>query len=71
MSAITKIVADIIEKEAARKRFDLGSGVVCTLKETKDGMGFEINLQGFFRSGNDIERTAKDIQNAWEKIDID
>jgi len=71
MSKIIKIASDIFEKEAANKRFNLGPGVVCTLKTTKDNQGFEINLSGSFRSGNDLEQTVKDIQDAWSKIDID
>lgn len=71
MSKISKIASAIFEKEAASKRFNLGPGVVCTLKTTKDKQGFEIELSGSFRSGNDIEQTAKDIQDAWDKIDID
>jgi hypothetical protein len=71
VSKVAKIASAIFEKEAASKRFDLGPGVVCTLKETKDKQGFEINLSGSFRSGNDLEQTVKDIEDAWSKIDID
>jgi len=53
------------------KRFDLGSGTICSLKETKDGQGFEISLQGSFRSGNSLEETQKQLETFWKTFDID
>jgi hypothetical protein len=62
---------DIIMKEASMKRFNLGAGVTCSLKETKDGQGFEIELKGSFRSGDSIEDTQKQIERFWKTLDID
>lgn len=69
MFNIKKVANDIVT--AAGKRFDLGPGVMGSIRETDDGQGFEIDIQGSFRSGNDIDKTIKDLQEAWKKIDID
>ena len=69
MKNLEKIAEQVIS--AAVKRFDLGAGVVCSLKETKDGQGFEIELKGSFRSGNSIEDTQKEIEKFWKTLDID
>jgi len=65
-------MASEIEKEAGSKKFNLGVDTVAYLKDTKDGQGIEIKIQGTFRHGgismNDI---FKELQKAWKKIDID
>ena len=57
------------KKETLTK--EIGPGVACKLTETEDKMGFEIRMEGSFRSGNDIKKTMEDIEKAWGKIDID
>ena len=52
--------------------YDLGSGgVVMSIKLTKDGQGFEIKIDGSFRSGDSLEDTVKQIKDFWNKLDID
>jgi len=69
-SNLDKIVDDII-KSASIKRINLGPGVQMSIKDTKDGQGFEIKIEGTFRSGNDMEKTIEEIQYFWNKLDID
>ena len=45
--------------------------VVCTIKSTKDGQGFDVSIKGTFRSGDSIEDTITKLKQMWKKIDID
>jgi hypothetical protein len=69
MKNINKITKEILASNS--KRFYLGSGVICYLKETKDEQGFKIKLEGSFRSGNSIEDTQKQLEKFWNTLDID
>ena len=54
------------------RNYDLGgSGVVMSIRSTKDEQGFEIKMVGSFRSGDSLEDTVKQIKDFWEKLDID
>lgn len=70
MTNVDKIAEDIIKSSAKGKRFDLGPGVEGYIKETADKIGFEIKIEGTFQSGDDIDKTIKDLQNAWKTVDI-
>jgi hypothetical protein len=69
MKNLNNIVNEIVT--AAVKTVDLGPGVVCSIKTTKDEQGFEINIKGTFRSGDPLEETVKQLQDFWKKLDID
>jgi hypothetical protein len=70
MKNINKIVDEIV-KSAANKRINLGPGIQMSIKDTKDKQGFEIKIEGSFRSGNGMEETIEEIKKFWEKLDID
>jgi len=61
------------EEKVSKKAliFNMGEGVVGEIKPTEDEQGFEIKIEGSFRSGNDMTTTIKQIQDLWKKIDID
>ena len=58
-------------KTAAIKKVELGPGVLMIIKETQDGQGFSVKIEGTFRSGDNLEKTVQDIKKFWNTLDID
>ena len=56
----------------ATSRFEIGTGIVCQIKDTTDRMGVEITLTGVFRHGGmshaEIESKLRELLN---ELDID
>jgi len=68
----TNKVIDEILKSSALRQGDLGPGVTIDLRDTKDGQGYEIKIEGNFRHGGVSKADViKILQNVFKKIDID